>query len=71
MRKYVTGDYFNGFVYWDISEQGGNIKTSHNCVIGIYAAIRKFLNKGERKLDDEGVAGDGGEKRDEKLGFVV
>ena len=59
IRNYVIGDYFNGFVYWDISEQGGNIKCSHYCVIRIYAAIQKFLNKGKRILDDKRAGGDG------------
>ena len=34
-RKQAIGNYFYGFIQWDISKQGRNIKASHGKIIGI------------------------------------
>jgi hypothetical protein len=35
IRKQAIGNYFYGFVQWDISKQGRNIKANHCKIIGI------------------------------------
>jgi hypothetical protein len=35
IRKQAIGNYFYGFVQWDISKQGRNIKANHGKIIGI------------------------------------
>jgi hypothetical protein len=35
IRKQAIGNYFYGFIQWNISKQGRNIKASHGKIIGI------------------------------------
>ena len=67
----MVRDNLNGFINWNVGEQGSNVKAGHEYVISIDFTVQKFLNKREGIFDDKGVHGDRREERDEEFGNLV
>ena len=55
VRKNTIRDNINRFVKRDVSEQGGNIKTSHDNLARVNVTVQQFLDERERILNHEGI----------------